>query len=264
MTSDAVGAMNTKIKWDILAGIVIVHLGALFAPFYFTWPAFWLFIVLQFATGLGVTVCYHRLLTHRSFHVPKWVEYPLTLCGMLALQGGPLKWVATHRVHHAFSDRPNDPHSPTKGFWWAHVLWLFVPTLLLALIQSYRLFRIQPQDGVPWMLRCVLPLVAVTILWSFSATAGFVASQWEPFTETREALDKLQSGAAKIEVSGEDLAKGSTLTAPTRRWLRGSKILVARDSAHLPGYLATIRLASGTECRLTVARSGGSAATCVQ
>jgi len=126
MTSDAVGAMNTKIKWDILAGIVIVHLGALFAPFYFTWPAFWLFIVLQFATGLGVTVCYHRLLTHRSFHVPKWVEYPLTLCGMLALQGGPLKWVATHRVHHAFSDRPNDPHSPTKGFWWAHVLWLFV------------------------------------------------------------------------------------------------------------------------------------------
>jgi len=146
----------------------------------------------------------------------------------------------------------------------AGVLWLYVPTLLFGLIQSYRLFRTQPQDGVPWMLRCVLPLVAVTILWSFSATAGFIASRWEPFTETREALDKLQPGAAKFELTGEDLAKGSTLTAPTRRWLRGSKILVARDSAHLPGYLATIRLASGTECRLIVARSGGSAATCVQ
>jgi stearoyl-CoA desaturase (delta-9 desaturase) len=115
-----------KFKWDIAAGIAVIHIGALFAPFHFTWGAFGVFIALQFLTGLfGITLCYHRLLTHRSFHVPKWLEYALTVCGVLALQGGPIKWVATHRVHHAFSDRPQDPHSPNRGFWWAHMLWLF-------------------------------------------------------------------------------------------------------------------------------------------
>lgn len=116
----------TKTKWEVLAGIVIIHAGALLAPFTFTWSAFWVFFWLQWITGLlGITLCFHRLLAHRSFQVPKWLEYALTLCGTMALQGGPLKWVATHRVHHAFSDRPQDPHSPTRGFWWAHILWLF-------------------------------------------------------------------------------------------------------------------------------------------
>lgn len=114
-----------RLKWGVIIGIAVIHLGAVFALFTFSWPAFWTFIGLQVMTGLGVTLCYHRLLTHRSFHVPKWLEYVLTCCGALALQGGPVKWVATHRVHHAFADRPQDPHSPTKGFWWAHMFWLF-------------------------------------------------------------------------------------------------------------------------------------------
>ena len=113
-------------KWEIMAGIFVIHAGVVLAPFTFTWSAFWVFFWLQWVTGLlGITLCYHRLLAHRSYQVPKWLEYVLTLCGSLALQGGPIKWVSTHRVHHAFSDRPQDPHSPTKGFWWAHMLWLF-------------------------------------------------------------------------------------------------------------------------------------------
>ena len=113
-------------KWDIALGIIFIHAGALLAPFTFTWPAFWVFLVLQTMTGMvGITLCYHRLLTHRSFAVPKWLEYFFSVCGVLAMQGGPLKWVATHRIHHAFSDRPQDPHSPNKGFWWAHMFWLF-------------------------------------------------------------------------------------------------------------------------------------------
>ncbi len=117
-----------RIKWDVALGILFIHLAALFAlkSSLFTWKAFWTFFVLQWITGgVGITLGFHRLLTHRSFHPPKWLEYFVTLLGCLALQGGPLKWVATHRVHHAFSDRPQDPHSPTRGFWWAHVLWLF-------------------------------------------------------------------------------------------------------------------------------------------
>ena len=121
----AVSTAPASIKWDIAGGIAVIHLGALFAPFTFTWSAFAVFIGLQLVTGLGITLCYHRLLAHRSFQVPRWLEYLLTICGALALQGGPIKWVATHRVHHAFSDRPQDPHTPTRGFWWAHMLWLF-------------------------------------------------------------------------------------------------------------------------------------------
>ena len=121
----AVAQVDLKHKWPIALGIAIIHLGAVFAFWTFTWSGFWVFIALQLVTGLGITLGFHRLLAHRSFQVPKWLEYLLTLCGSLALQGGAIKWVATHRVHHAFSDRPQDPHSPTRGFWWAHLLWLF-------------------------------------------------------------------------------------------------------------------------------------------
>ena len=125
--SKEIGEFTPKIttKWDIVVGIAIIHLGALAAPWFFSWKAFWMFVALQAVTGLGITIAFHRLLTHRSFKTPKWLEYILTLCGSLAMQGGPIKWVATHRVHHAYSDRPQDPHSPTRGFLWAHVLWLF-------------------------------------------------------------------------------------------------------------------------------------------
>jgi hypothetical protein len=142
------------------------------------------------------------------------------------------------------------------------VLWLYVPTLLFALLQSYRLFRTPPQNSKLWTLRCLLPAIAITILWSFSAYAGFLSSSWQPFDETRQALDKLQPGGAKFEVTGEVLAKGSPFTPLTQRWLRGSSIAVAPGHSPSSGYLATIHLASGLKCRLIVANSGGTAASC--
>ena len=57
-------------------------------------------------------MAYHRLLTHRGYKTPKWVEYFLTTCGTLALEGGPIFWVATHRMHHQNTDKEGDPHSP--------------------------------------------------------------------------------------------------------------------------------------------------------
>lgn len=144
----------------------------------------------------------------------------------------------------------------------SHVLWLFIPPLLFALVQSYRLFRAQPSESVLWTLRALLPLVALTILWSFSAYAGFVASRWEPFRELHQALDKVQPAAANLTLSGEDLAKSSALTSPTRRWLKGASITLAPARAPLAAYSARIHLASGLQCQLTVTRSGGSAASC--
>ena len=65
---------------------------------------------------------YHRLLTHRGYKTPKLVEYFLSLCGTLAFEGGPINWVVTHRIHHAHTDAPGDPHTPRDGGWWAHMI----------------------------------------------------------------------------------------------------------------------------------------------
>lgn len=80
-------------------------------------------LVAATALGLGNTVGYHRLLTHRSFEAPRWVMGLLVLLGALH-SGPPLGWVALHRLHHARSDGPGDPHSPRDGWWHAHCGWL--------------------------------------------------------------------------------------------------------------------------------------------
>ncbi|PIQ82200.1 MAG: acyl-CoA desaturase [Candidatus Omnitrophica bacterium CG11_big_fil_rev_8_21_14_0_20_64_10] len=117
---------RTHTKWDSILAFTAMHALAVVALFHFTWKGFWAFMVIQWLTGgLGICLCYHRLLTHRSFTLWKPLEYLLAIFGCLAYQNGPIKWVAIHRLHHARSDQPNDPHSPTKGFWWAHMGWLF-------------------------------------------------------------------------------------------------------------------------------------------
>ncbi|KAG5000860.1 hypothetical protein AAZX31_08G210100 [Glycine max] len=118
-------------KWNSLdfgtAGIVLaMHLLCVFAPFHFNWPAFWVAVALYIVTGLfGITLSFHRNLSHRSFKLPKWLEYFFAYCGVLALQGNPIDWVSTHRYHHQFCDSERDPHSPTEGFWFSHMSWLF-------------------------------------------------------------------------------------------------------------------------------------------
>lgn len=105
--------------------MVAFHIGAIAALFFFTWKALALAIVLLWIGGsLGIGMGYHRLLTHRGYKCPKWIEYFLTVCATLALEGGPMFWVATHRVHHQNSDKENDPHSPRDGGFWAHVGWI--------------------------------------------------------------------------------------------------------------------------------------------
>jgi fatty-acid desaturase len=122
-SGDAVAAR--RLNWATATLMALFHLGAVAALFFFTWPAFFVALFLWWVSGsLGTGVCYHRLLTHRSFRTPKWMEYFLTLCATLALQGGPIVWVATHRVHHQFSDQEADPHSPIHGKWWAHMGWI--------------------------------------------------------------------------------------------------------------------------------------------
>lgn len=117
-------ANKFKVDWIASTFILGVHIASIAAFFTFSWQALLVCIVLHWITGgLGITLAYHRLLTHRSFQVPRFLEYTLSLLGTLACQSGPVTWVAAHRAHHAYSDQEQDPHSPLKGFFWAHMGW---------------------------------------------------------------------------------------------------------------------------------------------
>ena len=105
--------------------MVLMHGLACFAPMTFSWPMVWLFLGMYFVSGcLGITLSYHRQLSHKSFQTPKWLEYVLAYCGVIAVQGDPAEWVSSHRYHHLHCDTPLDPHSPYEGFWWSHMGWL--------------------------------------------------------------------------------------------------------------------------------------------
>lgn len=118
-------AEKAKIRVPMLVALVVVHGLALAAPFTFTWEGFITFVVMVHVTGcLGITLCYHRLLSHRSFKTHKIVKYFLMLCGTLSLEGDPAWWVANHRLHHKEADLEMDPHSPRVSVAWAHMLWL--------------------------------------------------------------------------------------------------------------------------------------------
>jgi stearoyl-CoA desaturase (delta-9 desaturase) len=117
-----------KINWIVVIWMTAIHIGALLAllPFAFSWSGLVLCVLLHWLTGgIGICLCYHRLLTHRSFRLVKPLEYLFTFFGDLAAQGGAFEWVGKHRIHHKFSDEPGDPHSPNDGHWWSHMLWVF-------------------------------------------------------------------------------------------------------------------------------------------
>src|SRR5689334_14635106 len=112
-------------NWGTGIFLISAHLGSIAALFFWSWPALITALVLYWVGGsLGIGMGFHRLITHRGYKVPKFVEYFLVTCGTLALEGGPIQWVTTHRIHHAHTDRPGDPHTPRDGAWWAHIGWI--------------------------------------------------------------------------------------------------------------------------------------------
>lgn len=117
---------NGSLNWNTIFFVVTFHVLAVAAIFTFSWANLLAAVIIWWLAGsLGVGLGYHRLLTHRGFKAPKWLEYTLSVFGTLALQSGPLTWVTTHRVHHAFTDMENDPHSPRHGTYWSHMGWIF-------------------------------------------------------------------------------------------------------------------------------------------
>jgi sn-2 palmitoyl-lipid 9-desaturase len=131
MNFNAVGATSQReqsfvFNWTTTIFFAVVHALALLSPWFFSWSALGVAIFLHWLFGsIGICLGYHRLLTHRSLQVPKGLEYAIALIGSLALQGGPIFWVAGHRRHHTYTeDIDKDPYSAKRGFWWSHMGWL--------------------------------------------------------------------------------------------------------------------------------------------
>src|SRR5262249_42590224 len=130
----------------LVLGVMIVPLLGLVAALLllwgwgFSWTDLSLLLGMYLLTALGVTVGFHRHITHRSFETYGWVKFVLAAVGAMAVQGSMLQWVALHRRHHRYSDTPGDPHTPhqhgsdvrgiLRGAWHAHMGWLFdaIPT----------------------------------------------------------------------------------------------------------------------------------------
>jgi len=166
----------------------VIHLGAAFAPFYFTWKALACFGVGYLITGMfGITLSYHRQLAHRSFTTPKWLEYFFAYCGVLALQSHPINWVSSHRHHHGGCETERDVHSPLDGFWWSHCGWLLDAEGTSIRQDKTNATDLQRQPFYRWMKKTyvlhaiVLPIIGLyafgglpCVLWGFFARVVWV------------------------------------------------------------------------------------------
>ena len=132
-----------RLERSQLVELVLYHTLALlaFVPWFFSWTGAGLAFFGVYVFGvLGINIGYHRLLTHKGFACPKWLERAFAFLGVCCLQGSPSRWVATHRRHHEYADDVPDPHSPIIGFLWAHVGWALIKNETMerdGLYQSY-------------------------------------------------------------------------------------------------------------------------------
>ena len=118
-----------KFQWPTILFMVAVHILAVVAlqPQYWSWGAVGVLLILYWVTAcLGVTLGYHRLLSHKAFKLPQWLARFFATCGALSAEYGPITWSGIHRQHHMHSDTDLDPHDMHKGFWWSHMGWMMV------------------------------------------------------------------------------------------------------------------------------------------
>ncbi len=118
-----------RVVWPYAITVGLYH--ALALPALLPWTFSWTGVVLALAGvyvfgGLGINLGFHRLLTHRGFACPRWLEYACVVLGVCCMQDTPGRWVAVHRRHHEHADRQEDPHSPLVSFLWGHVSWMLV------------------------------------------------------------------------------------------------------------------------------------------
>jgi sn-1 stearoyl-lipid 9-desaturase len=191
MSKELADGKNLGVNWTTTIFMVIFHACAVAALFMFSWKALFVTLFLWWVSGsLGIGMGFHRLLTHRGYKTPKLVEYFLTFCGTLALEGGAINWVVTHRIHHAHTEvKGLDPHTPRDGGWWAHMGWILMGTAQQH--EDEVLSRYAPdlmKDPVHvWLNRLYfIPLVALGVL--LFAWGGWGLMMWGTFLRVTVGL----------------------------------------------------------------------------
>jgi len=172
-----------RIVWHYLLVIVTVHAFAALAvfPWLFSWTGVALLVAgTYFFGGLGINLCYHRLLAHRSFSCPTWLERLFVMIALCCMQDAPARWVAAHRIHHNHADEEPDPHSPLVSFLWSHVGWMLVDRHGLNKIGNYERY-VRDLLRQPFYLNLERRLVPTVIYFGHAMLfflAGFVAGYW--------------------------------------------------------------------------------------
>ncbi|WP_051110614.1 acyl-CoA desaturase [Longispora albida] len=178
----------------VLAGlwaVVVLPFVALLAavPIAWGWGLGWadiaIAVVMYFLAGFGITIGFHRYLTHGSFKAQRWLRVALAVAGSMAIQGSPTQWVADHRRHHQYSDLEGDPHSPwrygptfwglMKGLFHAHVGWLFHREL-----SNQKRFApdLVADKDIRRVDSLFLPLIGVSVLLP-AVAGGLVTWSWQ-------------------------------------------------------------------------------------
>ena len=197
LASDAPG--QWRIKWRYAGPIIFVHLVAALAcvPWFFSWTG----VVLAgpgcylFGT-LGMNIGYHRLLTHRSFSCPKWVEHLFATLGVCCAEESPIIWVAWHRQHHHEADKEPDPHSPLASFLWGHIGWLMIKS---DNSESARLTTCYARDLAKdpfyvWLEKSDNWFKVVALSWTIFFAIGFAAA----YVTGGQVADAIQFGSSLL------------------------------------------------------------------
>jgi fatty-acid desaturase len=124
-----IGVCERRINWRYAFAVGSYHLLALlaFVPWFYSAAGVTLAVIGVYVFGAaGMNLCYHRLLTHRSFKCPLWLEHAFAIIAVCCVEDTPARWVAAHRMHHHRSDERADPHSPLVNVFWSHMGWLFL------------------------------------------------------------------------------------------------------------------------------------------
>jgi fatty-acid desaturase len=185
-------AKRSTFNTPLFSLYVLLHVATLAAPFTYSWQGLLMLLLMYFTTiCLGITLCYHRLLTHRSYKTARPLKYILAFFGCLAFQRGPIWWAACHRLHHSKTDRDGDPHSPRYSVIWSHFLWPFFrhPQLDESVETTYRLAPDLAADpGLCFLethyttlnILCLIMLFGLGYLWG-GLTIGISVLVWGGF-----------------------------------------------------------------------------------
>jgi len=163
----------TMFLFGLIVVATIIGLPVYVYYYDFTWVDWTMFVSLYLITGLGITVGYHRLLTHRSFKCPNWVRFAFLIAGGMALENSALRWAGDHIRHHARCDQKEDPYNATLGFWHSHCGWIFWkdpnrdPKYQTRLLQD---------PLIVWQNRYYLPIVLTGLFLPF--VVGLLYNGW--------------------------------------------------------------------------------------